>query len=116
MGDTVAVVIGGRVRQVGPISDVFSRPADAEIAASLGIEAVLPARVIGSSGGVIEVAVGDVTLHVAEREPMAPGAGVYACVRAEDVTLETRAPARRARATISPRASWRSRPRGRSIG
>jgi molybdate transport system ATP-binding protein len=92
MGDTVAVIVGGRVRQVGPISDVFSRPADAEIAASLGIEAVLPARVIGSSGGVIELSVGDVTLHVAEREPMAPGTGVYACVRAEDVTLETRAP------------------------
>jgi molybdate transport system ATP-binding protein len=92
MGDTVAVIVGGRVRQVGPISDVFSRPADAEVAASLGIEAVLPARVIGSSGGVIEVSVGDVILHVAEREPMAPGAGVYACVRAEDVTLETRAP------------------------
>ena len=92
MGDTVAVIVGGRVRQVGQIGNVFSRPADAEIAASLGIEAVLPARVIGSSGGVIEVAVGDVTLHVAEREPMAPGTGVYACVRAEDVTLETRAP------------------------
>ena len=91
MGDTVAVIIGGRVRQVGLVSDVFSRPGDAEIAASLGIEAVLPARVIGSSGGVIEVAVGDVTLHVAEREPMAPRTLVYACVRAEDVTLETRA-------------------------
>jgi molybdate transport system ATP-binding protein len=92
MGDTVAVIVGGRVRQVGPVSDVFSRPADAEIAASLGIEAVLPARVVGSSGGVIEVSVGDVTLHVAEREAMAPGTSVYACVRAEDVTLETRAP------------------------
>ena len=90
MGDTVAVVIGGRVRQVGLVSDVFSRPADAEIAAALGIEAVLPARVMGSSGGVIEVAVGNVILHAAEREPIAPGSGVYACLRAEDVTLETR--------------------------
>jgi len=27
---------------------------------------------------------------VAEREPIAPGSGVYACIRAEDVTLETR--------------------------
>src|SRR5437867_3447934 len=26
MGDLVAMVIGGRVRQVGPIADVFSRP------------------------------------------------------------------------------------------
>ena len=93
MGDSVAVVIGGRVRQAGPVSEVFSRPADAEIAASLGIEAVLPARVAGSSDGVIEVSVGEVMLHAAEREPIAPGAAVYACVRAEDVTLETRASA-----------------------
>jgi molybdate transport system ATP-binding protein len=91
MGDTVAVVIGGRIRQHGPVSDVFTRPADAAIAASVGIEAVLPARVAGSAGGLIEVSVGDVTLHVAEREPVAPGAEVYACVRAEDVTLESRA-------------------------
>ena len=91
MGDIVAVVIGGRVRQAGPVSEVFSQPADAEIASSLGVEAVLAARVVGSSGGVIEVAVGEVMLCAAEREPMAPGADVYACVRAEDVTLETRA-------------------------
>jgi molybdate transport system ATP-binding protein len=91
MGDTVAVIIGGRLRQVGPVSDVFSRPADAEIAASFGIEAVLPAQVLGSSGGIIQVAVRSVMLDAVEREPMAPGAAVYACVRAEDVTLETQA-------------------------
>ena len=92
MGDTVAVVIGGTVRQVGPVSDVFSRPADAVIAASLGIEAVLPAHVAGSSGGVIEVAVGNTILRAAEREPLMPGSSVYACIRAEDVTIEKRSP------------------------
>jgi molybdate transport system ATP-binding protein len=92
MGDLVAVVIGGRVRQVGPISEVFSRPADAGIAASLGIEAVLPARVAGSTDGVIAVSIGGMILHAAERDAMAPGVAVYACVRAEDVTLETGAP------------------------
>ena len=91
MGDLVAVVIGGRVRQVGPIADVFNRPADAEVAASLGVEAVLPARVLGSSAGVVEVAVDDVVLHVAERDPIDPGSQVYACIRAEDVILEKRA-------------------------
>jgi molybdate transport system ATP-binding protein len=92
MGDTIAVVIGGRIRQAGPIGDVFSRPADADIAASLGVDAVLPARVAGSSGGVIEVAIGELLLHVAEREPIAPGTFVYACLRAEDVTLEMGTP------------------------
>jgi molybdate transport system ATP-binding protein len=92
MGDIMAVVIAGRTRQAGPVADLFSRPADADIAASLGIDAVIPARVAAASGGVVEVSIGDILLHVAEREPIAPGTFVYACLRAEDVTLEARAP------------------------
>jgi molybdate transport system ATP-binding protein len=92
MGDAVAVVIGGRVRQIGPIADVFSRPADVGVAASLGIEAVLPARVLGSAGGLTEVGIAGVVLHVAERDEIAAGSDVYVCIRAEDVTVETRAP------------------------
>src|SRR5258706_522991 len=33
LGDAVVVVIGGRARQTGPISDVFSPPADVDVAA-----------------------------------------------------------------------------------
>jgi molybdenum ABC transporter ATP-binding protein len=101
LGDAVVVVIGGRVRQTGPISDVFSHPADVDVAASLGVEAVLPGRVLTSSGGLVEVAVGSTdsgrplgdarsaVLQVAERDPLASGTDVYACIRAEDVTLGT---------------------------
>jgi len=92
MGDLIAVVIGGRVRQVGAIAEVFSRPADAEVAASLGVEAVLPARIVDVSEGIVEVDVAGVVLHVAERDPIGRGTQVFACIRAEDVTLETRAP------------------------
>ena len=88
MGDAVAVLIGGRVRQVGPVSDVFSRPADAAIATSLGIETVVPGRAVGSSDGLVKVAVADVLLDAAERDPIAGNAAVYVCIRAEDVTLE----------------------------
>ena len=35
LGDRVAVIVGGRLRQVGPASQIKSRPADAEVAASL---------------------------------------------------------------------------------
>ncbi len=39
MGDAVAVMIDGRVRQTGPVSEVFSVPADVDVAAAeLGIE------------------------------------------------------------------------------
>jgi molybdate transport system ATP-binding protein len=90
MGDLLAVVVAGRVRQLGAIADVFSRPADVEVAAALGVESVLPARVVDVSAGIVEVAVEDTVLHVAERDPIAPGTMVYACIRAEDVTLEKR--------------------------
>jgi molybdopterin-binding protein len=88
MGDAVAVLIGGRVGQVGPVSDVFSRPADAAIATSLGIETVVPGRAVGSSDGLVKVAVADLLLDAAERDPIADDSAVYVCIRAEDVTLE----------------------------
>jgi molybdate transport system ATP-binding protein len=88
MGDAVAVLIGGRVRQAGPVSEVFSRPADAAIATSLGIETVVPGRAVGSSDGLVKVAVADLVLDAAERDPIAGDSAVYVCIRAEDVTLE----------------------------
>ena len=94
MGDLMAVMIDGHVRQVGPIAEAFSHPSDAAVAASLGVEAVLPARVTASSGGLLTVAVARTELHVAEREPTPPGSDVYACIRAEDVTIETSSHAR----------------------
>lgn len=96
MGDQIVVMIGGRVRQVGAVADVFSHPVDADVAASLGVESVLPARIIEASEGLLSVAVGAdgaTVLHVAERDPLPVGADVYACIRAEDVTLETQSPA-----------------------
>jgi molybdate transport system ATP-binding protein len=95
MGDVIAVVIGGRIRQIGPTAEVFSRPADVEVAASLGVETVLPARVRSSQQGLLEVEVDRRVIYVAERSPDAEpgstlvGSAVYACIRAEDVTLET---------------------------
>jgi len=88
MGDEIAIVIDGRVRQAGPIADVFSRPTDAGVAASLGIEAVLPAHVLDASGGLLIVKVCDVVLEAADRDSIPAGSDVYACIRAEDVTLE----------------------------
>jgi molybdate transport system ATP-binding protein len=92
VGDLMAVVIEGRVCQTGSVSEVFSRPIDREVASALGVEAVLPARVVGAEHGMLAVAVGAVVLFVADRDRVAVGAGVYACIRAEDVTLEVESP------------------------
>ena len=44
LGDRMAVLSGGLIRQVGPVHEVFSRPADLAVAASVGVETVVPGR------------------------------------------------------------------------
>ncbi|HUM01408.1 MAG TPA: ABC transporter ATP-binding protein [Thermoanaerobaculia bacterium] len=86
LGDRVAVVLGGAVRQVGPVDEVFSRPVDVAVARVTGIESVLSGRVIGESDGVVTVAIGTTRLAAADRAGVR--GEVFACLRAEDVLLE----------------------------
>lgn len=87
LGDRIAVMSGGRVRQVGPIEDVFSRPADLEVARAVGVETVLNAHVVDRpSEGLITVQIGAVPLTAVD--PGHIDGQVLACIRAEDVVLE----------------------------
>ena len=45
LGDRMAVLSGGYIRQVGPVHEVFSRPVDLAVAASVGVETVVPGDV-----------------------------------------------------------------------
>ena len=86
LGDRVAVVLDGAVRQVGPVDEVFSRPSDVDVARVTGIESVLPGHVIAASDGVVTVAIGDRRLTAADR--VGVRGEVFACLRAEDVLLQ----------------------------
>jgi molybdate transport system ATP-binding protein len=90
MGDEVAVMIDGRIRQVGAVGDVFQRPRDGDVARALGVETVLDALVERTAGGLATLRVASVELSaVAGNEGRsAAGDRVLACIRAEDVTLE----------------------------
>jgi molybdate transport system ATP-binding protein len=87
LGDRMAVLSGGYIRQVGPVHDVFSRPVDLAVAASVGVETVVPGELGGSSDGLVTVHVGASQIHVARTSVVARS--VFVCIRAEDVTLET---------------------------
>ncbi|HWC98858.1 MAG TPA: ABC transporter ATP-binding protein [Candidatus Sulfopaludibacter sp.] len=84
LGDTLAVMVAGAIRQTGPVQEVFRRPSDAEVAASVGVENVLPARVAARESGLL-------ALDVAGRQLYCMDGGeagaVFACVHAEDVVL-----------------------------
>jgi len=85
LGDRLAVLLDGRLRQVDTPERVFGSPADEEVAAFVGVEMALPGRVIAVEQGVARIAAGRETLSVpAEAEV---GEEVLVCLRPEDVTL-----------------------------
>ena len=87
LGDRIAVMVAGRVRQVGPIEEVFSRPADVEVARAVGVETVVSARVVGRSDeGLVAIEAGGVRLTAVDSGGV--DGEVFACIRAEEVILE----------------------------
>jgi molybdate transport system ATP-binding protein len=87
LGDRMAVVAAGQVRQVGPIDEVFRRPSDVEVARIVGVETVVAARVVGQAGeGLLSVEAGSVRLTALD--PGGLRGEVFACIKGEDVILE----------------------------
>jgi molybdate transport system ATP-binding protein len=86
LGDRMAVLSGGYIRQVGPVHEVFSRPIDLAVAASVGVETVVPGEIVETTGGLVTVRVGASRILVAQAAVTARS--VFVCIRAEDVILE----------------------------
>ncbi len=89
LGDWMAVVIAGRMRQLAPVQEVFRHPADAQVAQAVGVENVLPAVIAARESGLMTLEVGAHRLHCVDTGEAGP---VYACVRAEDVALSSEPP------------------------
>ncbi len=86
LGQRVAVLMDGRLRQVGPPESVFAQPADAEVARFLGVENVLPGEVVSRQEGLVQVRVGPHLLWAVADED-GPSGRVWACVRPEHIVL-----------------------------
>lgn len=85
LADQVAIVIGGSIRQIGRPEDVFDRPANEEIARTIGVETVVRGVAIGSNGGFVVVRVGDAELTALGDVPA--GRDVLVSIRAEEVVI-----------------------------
>lgn len=85
LGDRVAVLLGGRLRQCGSPEEVYSAPADHEVAAFVGVETVIPGQVVASQEGLLEVEVPGYRLQAVGE--VAVGRQVLACLRPEAITL-----------------------------
>jgi molybdopterin-binding protein len=91
LGDRVAVLLGGLLRQVGRPQDVFTVPSDAEVAAFVGVETVIAGIVSACHNGQVTVAADGLTLEAVGDVQV--GAQVYFCLRPEDITLSISATA-----------------------
>jgi tungstate transport system ATP-binding protein len=86
LADRIAVVNGGKIAQIGPVAEVMNRPADEFVASFVGVETVLPGRVVRITDGVFTAAVAGGGEIAAVGQP-AIGASVICCIRPEHVTL-----------------------------
>ncbi len=86
LGDRLAVMTEGSLRQIGPVREVFSAPADLDVARVVGTENVLPVRIGDRAEGLVTLLAGGVRLVAVD--PGGLDGDAFACIRAEEVVLE----------------------------
>ncbi len=85
LGDRVAVLLEGRLADLGLPERIFGAPGSEAVARFVGVENLLPGRVLAHADGVIEVDVGPARVAVAGEAR--PGERVLIGLRPEDLTL-----------------------------
>ncbi len=81
--DRIAVLLGGRLRQLGPREEVLARPADAAVARLVGMGNLLPATL--ASDGFAAV---DATHRIPNSSALPPGTAVFVGLRPEHVKVD----------------------------
>jgi len=90
LADRVAVMLAGRVAQVGPPAEVYGRPASRAVAAFLGDVNLFQSQVAGLDAGLVEARLTGLDLRVAvaaPRETVTAGQSVWLAVRPERIAL-----------------------------
>ncbi len=87
LGDQLAVVVDGRIQQVGPVQEVFHYPANHAVAQSVGVETVLPCVVVAEGDGLLTLQAGPIKLWAVDPGDV-ESSELYLCVRADEVMLE----------------------------
>jgi len=87
LADQVAVMRSGKLVQVGTPDEVFNRPEDRFVASFVGVDNILEGSISRVHDGLVQIELPQGPAIVATRGGAVPAAGVFACVRPEDVSL-----------------------------
>jgi tungstate transport system ATP-binding protein len=85
LGDRIAVIMDGRLRQVGAAAEVFGAPADEQVAQFVGVETVIRGCVLSVDQGVAAVDIGGQVIEGGSG--VQAGDEVLVCLRPEDIAL-----------------------------
>ncbi len=85
LGDRIAVMMDGRIHQVGAPSEVFGRPITEEIARFVGVETILPGHVTGEQAGLLTVEGNGMKIEALGTATV--GERVLVCLRPEDLVI-----------------------------
>ncbi|AKB73327.1 Tungstate ABC transporter, ATP-binding protein WtpC [Methanosarcina lacustris Z-7289] len=85
MADRIAVVMDGKLVQVGTPEDIFENPVDSQVASFVGFENVLKGRVLSADRGLLRIETGEAVIDASG--DMEAGDQVYAFLRPENIAL-----------------------------
>lgn len=85
LGDRIAVMMDGRIRQLGRPSEVFGHPASEEVARFVGVETILGGCVVGERDALLRVEAEGATIEALGKARM--GERVLVCLRPEDLVI-----------------------------
>jgi len=83
--DRIAVMIGGKIFQVGPPHEVLNHPIDEFVASFVGVETILEGTVVKADQGSFLTSVGEKKIEAVGNSGL--GDRVTLCIRPENVTL-----------------------------
>lgn len=85
MADRIAVVMDGKLVQVGTPEDIFENPVDSQVASFVGFENVLKGRVLSVDRGLLRIETGEAVIDASG--DMEAGDPVHAFLRPENIAL-----------------------------
>jgi tungstate transport system ATP-binding protein len=105
-GDRVAVLMGGKLIQTGPTTEVFDHPVNLEVAHFVGIDSIIPGVVESASDELAQVRINGGCAQVVGN--FQAGEQLILCLRPEDITLSLPG-------TEDPKSSARNRLGGKAL-
>ncbi len=85
IGDRIGILFDGKLHQIGNAQDVFNHPSSPEAASFIGVENIIPGKVIGTKNGLLQIETSSGIIEAAGQ--FEQDESVFICLRPEDITL-----------------------------